>query len=414
MGDSGGRRGKGDLAGPPRLGCRHHMATTSRALKSSSKVSSTVTIRSFCRAPDSRALSRVVFSTWELEDLIDLVESHPIRIDTVKGGGFDLNAHEGRLMARQLVAIASYESGRKADRIRRANRQKAERGEWHGAPKFGYGLGGVLIPGEAAIVREMADRFLAGQSLRSITSWLNDEFRYPSPKADTSKLKVWHATTVKSILVSARISGQRAYELTRKAGDAPTGREILGAGNWEPIITPEEMTRIRGTFASPDRRVGRSSINLLSAIATCGVCGAGLVSGRHRAQTAPAKRRYYRCMPTTGYPERGKRPTGTAPLPPPCTPHPMDDSPDSGLNHAVTAVSACDGVAVRLRFVAGLDEHRHRSEAWGALSPEQTRDSFADVTESRRDRNDTEFWTVSVVAYICGVRAVRWIGANDG
>lgn len=53
----------------------------------------------------------------ELEDLIDLVETHPIRIETVKGGGFDLNTHEGRLMARQLVAIASCESGHKADRI---------------------------------------------------------------------------------------------------------------------------------------------------------------------------------------------------------------------------------------------------------------------------------------------------------
>lgn len=36
----------------------------------------------------------------ELEDLIDLVESHPIRIEAVMGGEFDLNAHEGPLMAR--------------------------------------------------------------------------------------------------------------------------------------------------------------------------------------------------------------------------------------------------------------------------------------------------------------------------
>ncbi len=77
------------------------------------------------------------------------------------GGVFDLNAHEGRLMARQLVAIASNESGHKADRIRRANRTKVERGDWHGPPRFGYGIGGVLIPEQAVIVREMADRFLA-------------------------------------------------------------------------------------------------------------------------------------------------------------------------------------------------------------------------------------------------------------
>lgn len=242
----------------------------------------------------------------ELEDLIDLVESHPIRIEAVMGGAFDLNTHEGRLMARQLVAMAAYESGHKADRIRRANRQKAERGDWHGAAKFGYGIGGVLILEQAAVIREMADRFLAGQSLRSITAWLNGESGFPAPQAGTGKtLGVWHATTVKSILVSARISGQRAYEPARKNGDAPNGREILGPGNWHAIITPEETARIRATLASPDRRVGASSINLLSAIAVCGKCGSGLVAGKNHHGPSDAKRRYYRCMPVPGHPERG-------------------------------------------------------------------------------------------------------------
>jgi len=241
----------------------------------------------------------------ELEDLIDLVESHPIRIEAVMGGAFDLNTHEGRLMARQLVAMAAYESGHKADRIRRANRQKAERGDWHGAAKFGYGNGGVLIPEEAVVVREMADRFLAGQSLRSITKWLNEESGVPSPRAGKGTLGVWHATTVKSILVSARISGQRAYEPSLKRGDDPNGREILGPGNWEAIITPEETTRIRAMLGSPDRRVGASSVTLLSTIATCGKCGAGLVSGRHSGHSSPGKRFYYRCMPVPAYPERG-------------------------------------------------------------------------------------------------------------
>ena len=190
----------------------------------------------------------------ELEDLIDLVESHPIRIEAVMGGAFDLNTHEGRLMARQLVAMAAYESGHKADRIRRANRQKAERGDWHGAPKFGYGLGGVLIPEQAVVIREMADRFLAGQSLRSITKWLNEESGVPSPRADKGTLGVWHATTVKSILVSARISGQRAYEPSRKQGDAPNGREILGPGN--------------GRRSSPRRR--RRASGRCSAVPTAG------------------------------------------------------------------------------------------------------------------------------------------------
>ncbi|GAB33349.1 recombinase family protein [Gordonia otitidis] len=244
----------------------------------------------------------------ELEDLIDLVETHPIRIEAVMGGAFDLNTHEGRLMARQLVAIASYESGHKADRIRRANQAKAERGDWHGAAKFGYGTGGVLIPEEAAVVREMADRFLAGHSLRSITQWLNEESGVPAPRAHTGRtLGVWSPTTVKSILVSARISGQRAYDPGVR-DDGPTGREILGPGNWEAIITPEETERIRAIFASPDRRVGATSQTLLSAIATCGRCGAGLVSGvssRYTKRGQKTPKLFYRCAAVPGRPERG-------------------------------------------------------------------------------------------------------------
>lgn len=243
----------------------------------------------------------------ELEDLIDLVESHPIRIETVKGGAFDLNTHEGRLMARQLVAIASYESGHKADRIRRANRQKAERGEWHGGPKYGYGKGGVLIPTEAVVIREVADRFLAGQSVRQITMWLNRDGGPVAPSKGKSRLNIWHASTVKSILCSARISGQRAYDPDAPRGGEPQGgRAIMGPGNWEAIITPEETARIRAVFANPDRRVGRSAKSLLAGIISCGKCGNTLVTGGWRSgQTAPSKQHFYRCLPLPGRPERG-------------------------------------------------------------------------------------------------------------
>ncbi len=241
----------------------------------------------------------------ELEDLIDLVEANPITIEAVMGGGFDLNTHEGRLMARQLVSIASYESGHKADRIRRANRQKAERGDWHGAPRFGYGVNGVLIESEATVIREMAARCLGGQSLRSIAHWLNEESGVLPLRASQGTLGVWHPTTVKSILTSARISGQRAYDPGSKNGESSTGRKILGPGNWEAIITPAETARIRVIVGSPDRRTSASSTTLLSSIATCGLCGAGLMSGSSRSTTSSPKRRRYVCKKETGRPERG-------------------------------------------------------------------------------------------------------------
>ena len=83
-------------------------------------------------------LDRLYRRPRELEELLDLVEGRSVRIETVEGGPFDLNTHEGRLMARQFVAIAAYESGHKADRIVRALRQRAEAGEWHGPARYGY------------------------------------------------------------------------------------------------------------------------------------------------------------------------------------------------------------------------------------------------------------------------------------
>ncbi|MGO2941280.1 MAG: recombinase family protein [Brevibacterium aurantiacum] len=238
----------------------------------------------------------------ELEDLIDLVEQHPVRIEAVRGGGFDLNTTEGRLMARQLVAIAAYESGHKSDRVKRANKRLAEQGRWHGPARYGYGPGGVLIPEQAAVIRQMADRFLAGQSLRSITAWLNRS-GIPPLRAGTGTSGLWHPYTVRSVLASARISGQRAYAPDTRA-DPAGGREILGPGDWEPIITPEETAQIRTILADPARRRATPARpTLLGGIARCGKCGAGLTITGKLSPTADTRR--YTCQKDPSRPERG-------------------------------------------------------------------------------------------------------------
>lgn len=238
----------------------------------------------------------------ELEDLIDLVEQHPVRIEAVRGGGFDLNTTEGRLMARQLVAIAAYESGHKSDRVKRANKRLAEQGAWHGPARYGYGPGGILIPEQAAVIRQMADRFLAGESLRSITAWLNRS-GIPPLRAGAGTSGLWHPYTVRSVLSSARISGQRAYAPDTRA-DPAGGREILGPGDWEPIITPEETTRIRAILTEPARRrITPARPTLLGGIARCGRCGAGLTITGTLSPTGAAQR--YTCQKDPSRPERG-------------------------------------------------------------------------------------------------------------
>lgn len=238
----------------------------------------------------------------ELEDLIDLVEQHPVRIEAVRGGGFDLNTTEGRLMARQLVAIAAYESRHKSDRVKRANKRLAEQGAWHGPARYGYGPGGVLIPEQAVVIRQMADRFLAGESLRSITAWLNRS-GIPPLRAGSGTSGLWHPYTVRSVLSSARISGQRAYAPDTRA-DPAGGREILGPGDWEPIITPEETAQIRAILANPARRRATPARpTLLGGIAHCGKCDAGLTITGKLSPAGNTQR--YTCQKDPSRPERG-------------------------------------------------------------------------------------------------------------
>ena len=179
------------------------------------------------------AVDRLYRRPRELEALLDLVEHHAVRIETVRGGSIDLNTHEGRLQARLLVSMASYESGHKADRIRLAARRSAERGDWHGGRKFGYQLVGdgsaVLDPIEAPIIREIVDRFLAGESIRSITTWVE------ALGIQTLRGGVcWHTNTIRQILASARIAGLRAYE-PKDGGPSNIFRSTVGPGRWPAI-----------------------------------------------------------------------------------------------------------------------------------------------------------------------------------
>nr|WP_281721800.1 recombinase family protein [Nitrosomonas nitrosa] len=285
----------------------------------------------------------------ELESLIDLVEHHPVRIESVQGGGFDLNTNEGRLMARQLVAIAAYESGHKSDRVKRANQRLAEQGRWHGPARYGYEAGGALIPEQAAVIRQMADRFLAGESIRSITAWLNRS-QIPPLRAGSGTSGLWHPYTVRSLLASAPISGQRAYS-PRTRADPAGGREILGPGDWEPIITPEETARIRSILADPARRrTTTARPSLLGGIARCGKCGAGLTIAGHTSAPGANPTLRYVCQKDPSHPERGGL-SISAPL--------LDDEVTRRILHRLgrpRAASDTSPISVLLEQIVGINQ----------------------------------------------------------
>lgn len=202
-------------------------------------------------------------SPVELEEFIALVEATGLVVASVCAGDYDLGTPEGRLTARIVGSVARKESEDKSRRLRRKHVELAEAGKVSGGGHrpFGYEADRRTVrPAEAAEIVAAAARARAGDSLRSIV------LDWQARGVQTVTGAAWSATTVKRLLSSARISGQREH----------LGRGAVPA-EWPAIIDPEDTVRLRAIFADPgrDRRPDGATVRgyLLSGFVACGGCG---------------------------------------------------------------------------------------------------------------------------------------------
>ena len=201
----------------------------------------------------------------ELEHFIDVCEAARISNLASVTGDIDLATHDGRFTARILGAVARKESDDKSRRIRRkmadlAAAGKATRG---GTRPFGFEDDHMTIrEPEAVVVRECAQRLLAGESMRSIC---NDLIERGVPTVTGT---AWKTQTIRRLLRSGRISGQREHQ-----------GEIVADGEWPGIVSRSDTARIRGLLDDPSRRTNRTARRyLLARLLRCELCGSVLVS----------------------------------------------------------------------------------------------------------------------------------------
>lgn len=223
----------------------------------------------------------------ELEDFIDLCQRQRVKLATATGET-DLSTHEGQLIARIQGAVARKESDDKSRRIRRKHEELAHAGRLSGGGTrpFGYEANRRTIrPAEAATIRDCARRALAGDSLRALCLDLN------ARGIATVTGTPWKSQTLKRILTSARISGQREHN-----------GEIVANAEWPAIITPAETQRLRARLNDPERRTNRSARRyLLASLLRCHHCGNRLYS---RPRDDGARR--YVCASGPGFEGCGK------------------------------------------------------------------------------------------------------------
>ena len=201
----------------------------------------------------------------ELVRFIGLADKLGIPLANIQGD-VDLSTTDGRFKAHIMGAVAEQESSRKSDRIRRQKEQSASKG-WSQGGKRRYGYSHArtddgsatmtVIPEEAAVIREMAERVLTGEWLHQLAKDLN---RRDIP---TSTGKQWRVTTLTALLTGPHITGLRVHH-----------GEVVGNGNWEPILDRATWERTRAVLGDPRKpsKKGRPPTHLLTGVLKCSKC----------------------------------------------------------------------------------------------------------------------------------------------
>lgn len=229
------------------------------------------------------SLDRLTRNRRDQLRLIETCQHHSTLVALVRGSDMDMSSAVGRAMADMMAVWARMEIEQKSERQIRAIQQAAEAGRMVGGRRaFGYSADGMeLDPVEAPIVKLMYDKFLAGATLSDLAQWLNDQ------GIRTTRGLRWALPSVRVILANPRNAGQRGI---RRVVDPKTGlrdvwHELIGKAVWPPIVpvtTWEAAVAILKDPTRPGRRNNPRSGNqpkyLLTNIARCGTCGAGMVA----------------------------------------------------------------------------------------------------------------------------------------
>lgn len=203
------------------------------------------------------------------------------------GRVFDLSRSDDRFMTLLDIGLAEKEVDQTRERVMRTLNANLAAGKPHGVRAFGYtivrdpntgrSVGRDLHPTEAPVVREVVDRFLGGESLRSIAMDLNER------GVKTTHGRKWRGPNLGVAIAKPTYAGLRAYK-----------GQVTGKGTWPAIITEDEHLRIKAILADPARRVttrGSKPRYLISGIATCGVCGTRAYRIKHHGRDVYSCRR---------------------------------------------------------------------------------------------------------------------------
>lgn len=232
-------------------------------------------------------VDRLTRTPAELEQFISLADIRGLALASI-GGEVDLATPQGRLTARIKGSVARHEVEQMSRRLKRKFQENAKEGKSHGVTPFGYrreriiddngrdiGSRDVIVPAEAEAIREVYARAIAGDSLRYLAKYLNEQ------GFTTGRGNPFAGNVVGNMLRKPRYVGYRTHK-----------GQIVGRGDWEPIISQETYDQALAILTAPGRRHerGMEPKHLLSGIALCGRCGTAMRPNIHKARPDRSQR----------------------------------------------------------------------------------------------------------------------------
>ncbi|MCP2338918.1 recombinase family protein [Actinomadura rupiterrae] len=223
-------------------------------------------------------MSRLWRNRKERAEAIEVLQRHHVSVTPVKGPALDMSTAYGRAMAGVLGEFDTLESEVKSERIQRAALDRAQEGRANGVVAYGWrrvyqtgpdgavlGFRDVEFPEQAAVVREIVDRLLDDESLRSIAKDLTAR-GVPRPNGADR----WRPTTVRKLALRPGNVGLRIYHRGRPD-------ETYYPAAWPAIVEQSKHERVVKMLGGPERRVARTSSQrrhlLTFGVGCCGVCG---------------------------------------------------------------------------------------------------------------------------------------------
>ena len=217
----------------------------------------------------------------ELEQYIPACDLHSVPTYCVQAGHLDLATPSGRLVARQLGAVAKYEVEIASERQKAKKLQKAQAGEpLGGRRRWGWLADGLTPhPDEFPALVDVGHRLLAGEKLAALARSLNDRGLF------TTAGNPWTGTTLGDALRKPTNAGLSVHD-----------GQVIGKARWEGAWDVPTWEAIRSLLDDPERYTQKTPgrVWIGTGIYLCGVHDDGvttMTSGRRSRDSAPT----YRC-----------------------------------------------------------------------------------------------------------------------